>query len=113
MARIDRSDDNDLLIALAHPLRRQILREMADEEPASPRDLADAIGKPISNVNYHVHVLADCAAVALVGKKPTHGSVQHFYRTTLTASWIRAVLGLPKRDRKDDPPGESSAESGA
>jgi predicted transcriptional regulator len=108
MAKLDRSDDNDLLVALGHPLRREILRQMANEEATSPREIATAVDRQLSNVSYHVRVLADCAAVSLVRTKAVRGSMQHFYCMTVEAPWARQVLGLAERD--DGPPGESSAE---
>lgn len=109
MTNLNRSDDNDLLVALRHPVRRDILRAMAGEEAISPREIATALQQPLSNVSYHVRVLADCAAVTLVSTKPVRGSMQHFYRATVEAPWARQVLGL---DAKDDgaAAGESSGE---
>ena len=101
MANLNRSDDNNLLMALRHPVRREILREMEGEEAISPRELATALDLPLSNVSYHIRVLVDCAAVSLVGTKPTRGSMQHFYSTAIEAPWARQVLGL-------DPAGGSS-----
>jgi DNA-binding transcriptional ArsR family regulator len=106
MARLDRSDENDLLAALRHPLRRRILREMAARDAVSPRELALILDQPLSNVSYHVRVLADCAAVTLVTTKPARGSLQHFYRVALEAPWARQVLGL--EEAGDTSPGESS-----
>lgn len=94
MATLDRSDDNDLLVALRHPLRRRILQAMADGEVVSPRELALTLRQSLSNVSYHVRVLADCGAVTLVCTKQVRGSVQHFYRSTVKAPWARQVLGL-------------------
>jgi DNA-binding transcriptional ArsR family regulator len=110
MTNLNRSDDNDLLVALRHPLRREILREMAGEEAISPREIAAALHQPLSNVSYHVRVLADCAAISLVSTKPVRGSMQHFYCTAIEAPWARQVLGL---DEKNRPTGESSTESEA
>jgi DNA-binding transcriptional ArsR family regulator len=107
MTNLNRSDDNDLLVALRHPLRREILREMRGEKAISPREIASALRQPLSNVSYHVRVLAECAAVSLVGTKPVRGSMQHFYCMTIEAPWARQVLGLDEKD--DDPAGESSA----
>lgn len=94
MASLDGSDDNDLLIALRHPLRRRILQAMADGKAVSPRELALTLRHPLSNVSYHVRVLAGCGAVTLVETKPVRGSVQHFYRCTVRAPWARQVLGI-------------------
>jgi DNA-binding transcriptional ArsR family regulator len=106
MAPVNRSDDNDLLVALRHPLRRRILRQMADGEAISPRELSDALQQPLSNVSYHVRVLARCAAVTLVRTKPARGSVQHFYRSGVDAPWARQVLELGECE--EDGTGESS-----
>jgi len=94
MASNQRSDDNALLIALRHPLRRRILRVMRREEPISPRQLSIALEHPLSNVSYHVRVLADCQAVALVFTEPVRGSMQHFYRAAVEEPWARQMLEL-------------------
>lgn len=94
MAGEDQTDDNELLIALRHPLRRQILRAMAGEDPISPRQISDELRQPLSNVSYHVRVLADCGAVTLVDTAPVRGSMQHFYSPAIDEPWALAVLGL-------------------
>jgi DNA-binding transcriptional ArsR family regulator len=96
MAPLGHPDDNDLLIALRHPLRRRILQAMADGEVVSPRELTLALREPLSNVSYHVRVLAKTGAVTLVCTKPVRGSVQHFYRCTVKEPWAWQVLGLGK-----------------
>jgi DNA-binding transcriptional ArsR family regulator len=111
MTNLNRSDDNDLLAALRHPLRRRILREMAGEEAISPRELATALNRPLSNVSYHVRVLADCTAVTLVRTTPVRGSMQHFYCSTVEAPWARQVLGLDNLG--GEPAGESREDSAA
>jgi DNA-binding transcriptional ArsR family regulator len=108
MTNLNRSEDNNLLVALRHPLRREILREMAGKEAISPREIATALQRPLSNVSYHVRVLAECAAVSLVNTKPVRGSMQHFYCATIEAPWARQVLGWGEKD--DGSAGESSAE---
>jgi len=105
MTNLNRSDDNDLLVALRHPLRRDILRAMAGKKAISPREIATALSQPLSNVSYHVRVLAECAAVSLVSTKPVRGSMQHFYRNSIEAPWARQVLGLDEKG--DGPAGES------
>jgi DNA-binding transcriptional ArsR family regulator len=111
MTSLNRSDENNLLVALRHPLRRRILRLMAREEAISPRELSDALEAPLSNVSYHVRVLADCAAATLVSTKPVRGSMQHFYSTAIEAPWAREVLGLGEGDGKPRRSGESPEES--
>jgi DNA-binding transcriptional ArsR family regulator len=98
MALSDRSQDEALLAALRHPLRRRILRAMADGEPTSPRELSTALNHSLANVSYHVRVLAHLSAVTLVETKPARGSEQHFYRSTVTAPWARTILGRGETD---------------
>ena len=106
----DHTDDNELLIALRHPLRRQILRTMATQDPISPRQISDELREPLSNVSYHVRVLADCGAVSLVDTTPVRGSMQHFYSPTIDEPWALAVLGFsengePKEGGENEEPG--------
>jgi DNA-binding transcriptional ArsR family regulator len=98
MGSLDQPEDNDLLMALRHPLRRRILRELADGEARSPRELAAALRQPLSNVSYHVRVLAERGATIPVGTKPSRGSVEHFYRSAVEAPWARDILGLGERN---------------
>src|ERR1700753_2036723 len=83
----DHTEDNELLIALRHPLRRQTLRSMVENAPISPRQISDALKEPLSNVSYHVRVLADCGVVSLVDMTPVRGSMQHFYSPTIDEPW--------------------------
>jgi DNA-binding transcriptional ArsR family regulator len=82
----------DLLVALGHPTRRRILREMNGGPPASPRELSERIDDSLSNVSYHFRVLADSGALKLVSTRPVRGSTQHFYGMTLKDDWVLALL---------------------
>jgi DNA-binding transcriptional ArsR family regulator len=82
-----------LLVALKHPLRREILKTMATGE-TSPRDLAKTLDRPLSNVSYHVRVLVDCGVVELVRTRQVRGSMQHFYRSLVEEDWARHILGI-------------------
>jgi DNA-binding transcriptional ArsR family regulator len=104
------SDDHDLLLALQHSVRRRILRRMLRHDAISPRELADLLDLPLSNVAYHIRVLADCAAVSLVRTQQVRGSVQHFYRYSLEAPWAREVLGSTETE---DEPGENPRKAGS
>jgi DNA-binding transcriptional ArsR family regulator len=105
-----RSNDHDLLVALRHPLRRRILRAMSGLEEISPRELSAHLRAPLSNVAYHVRILADCAAVTLVRTVPVRGSTQHFYSPAVEAPWARRILGLD--ELADGEQGESSSGAG-
>lgn len=108
MGRKPNTDDNELLIALRHPLRRQILRAMVKQNPLSPREISDELKEPLSNVSYHVRVLADCGAAALVDTTPVRGSMQHFYSPRIDEPWALAVLGLSENGKS--PPGGEEEE---
>jgi DNA-binding transcriptional ArsR family regulator len=92
VASSGRADKHALLLALQHPLRRRILRAMADEEPTSPCQLTKRLDESLSNVSYHVRVLARSGAVKPAGKKRFRGTTQHFYRWALDADWALAML---------------------
>lgn len=84
--------DHQLLVALRHPLRRSILRKMLATKQISPRQLATELKEPLSNVSYHVRVLAEIEAATLVDRKPVRGSVQHFYSASITTPWALSAL---------------------
>jgi DNA-binding transcriptional ArsR family regulator len=86
------------LVALAHPTRRRILREMNGGPPASPRELAERIDDSLSNVSYHFRVLAVSGILKLVSTKQVRGSTQHFYGMSIEEDWAQAVLALDERD---------------
>jgi DNA-binding transcriptional ArsR family regulator len=86
-----------LLVALRHPIRRRVLLETrGGEEPMSPKGMAAQLRMPVSNVSYHVRVLAECGALRLVGTQPKRGSMQHFYEVSelLGHPLAKAALGL-------------------
>lgn len=104
------SDDHEMLLALQHAVRRRILRQMLDREAVSPRELATTLDLPLSNVSYHIRVLADCAAVSLVGTNQVRGSLQHFYSVSIDTPWARQVLGLTEQeDERGENPGRPGA----
>ena len=86
-------------MALKHELRRKILRLMSDRRKASPCELAKELGEKLSNVAYHVRVLAASGALKPVGSKQVRGARQHFYRWSLKPKWAQEML-----DESDEPP---------
>jgi DNA-binding transcriptional ArsR family regulator len=76
-------------------MRRSILKEMRGEEEISPRELSHRMEISLSNLSYHVRVLAECEAITLVRTQPVRGSLQHFYRFAIEAEWPYGILGLP------------------
>jgi DNA-binding transcriptional ArsR family regulator len=109
MAASSRSTQN-LFVALGHPTRRQILREMNGGSPASPRELTERLGDTLSNVSYHFRVLAEAGVLKLVSTRPVRGSTQHFYGMEIDADWAKAVLQLDERaESNGDSQGEEIA----
>lgn len=98
MPRRKLPDEHSLLVVLRHPLRRRILREMDRREAISPRELAELLDQPLSNVSYHVRVLADRGVATLVRTRPARGSMQHFYAARIEVPWARQVLGLTEAE---------------
>jgi DNA-binding transcriptional ArsR family regulator len=90
----DEAETGRLLVALQHPTRRRILREMPSEGSISPRKISGLLDEPLSNISYHVRVLSECGAIKLTTTKPVRGSMQHFYTTAIEAEWARGALGL-------------------
>jgi hypothetical protein len=90
---------HEQLAALRHELRRRIMQILggSPDQPISPRQVSGKLHQPLSNVSYHVRVLADCKAITLVDTKPVRGSMQHFYRPDpafIGQPWVASVLGL-------------------
>jgi DNA-binding transcriptional ArsR family regulator len=71
-----------LLRALSHPLRWQILQAL-NLRTASPSELAREIGVPLPNLAYHIRVLVENDAIELVKTAPVRGALEHFYRATM------------------------------
>jgi DNA-binding transcriptional ArsR family regulator len=89
------TEPDGLLIALRHPLRRDILREMHDGGGRiSPREISDRLKEPLSNVSYHIRVLAECGVATLVDTAPVRGSMQHFYSSSITEPWALEALRI-------------------
>jgi len=73
--------------AYAHPLRIHILGKL-DNRVASPSELAEELGAPLTHVSYHVRQLAGLGLIKLVRTTPRRGAVEHHYtakiRPTIT-----------------------------
>ena len=83
-----------LIAAIAHPLRRRILRTIADAGKLSPVQVSRRLRFPLATVGYHTRVLRACGAVEPAGEQQVRGAIEHFYDTTI----------------KDDPPIEALLE---
>jgi DNA-binding transcriptional ArsR family regulator len=92
--------EEDLLKAVNHPLRRQILRLLhSSSDSVSPTRLERqlALGgrtaRKLSGVSYHVTVLSDYNAIECVGERQARGAMEHFYASRVEdVAWLRGVL---------------------
>jgi DNA-binding transcriptional ArsR family regulator len=85
--------------AMGHPKRRKVMALIADRENAkaiSPVEIAKQLEVPLTDVSYHVRVLARCKAITLQGTEQVRGSQQHFYLPSpefMALPWVSLVLG--------------------
>jgi DNA-binding transcriptional ArsR family regulator len=81
--------DERLVMALAHPVRIQIL-EVLSERVASPNMLAADLETGLTHVAYHTRVLDRCGCLELVRTAQRRGATEHFYkaREDTTFSWM-------------------------
>ena len=71
--------DQNLMKALCHPWRVQLLSLLVDGE-WSPKMLDKELGIGLSQVSYHVKVLKDLKQIELTKTEPRRGANEHFYR---------------------------------
>jgi DNA-binding transcriptional ArsR family regulator len=67
--------------AMAHPLRAKLLL-ILNERVASPKEMAEELGKDTPTVSYHAKRLVKLQCAELVEQRPVRGAVEHFYRAT-------------------------------
>lgn len=84
----------ELLKALGHPHRFHAMH-ILNQRVASPSELAREVGEEaVSNMAYHVKVLAEADLIELVDTRQRRGATEHFYRATGRAyfsdeEWVR------------------------
>jgi DNA-binding transcriptional ArsR family regulator len=73
-----------LISAIAHPLRRRILRALAESgEERSPAQLGREFDLAVGSISYHLNVLRKLSVVKPVGERMVRGAVEHFYESTI------------------------------
>jgi DNA-binding transcriptional ArsR family regulator len=70
--------DQNLVRALAHPMRVQIL-EALQGRTASPTELARRFRESLGVVSYHANALLDVDCIEQVHTRPKRGTIEHFY----------------------------------
>lgn len=81
--------------ALAHPLRARLV-SMMHARAATPAQLANELGEPLSLISYHVRFLAQAGVIELVDRTFKRGAVQHHYRVR-DVGLVAEILSLPAR----------------
>jgi DNA-binding transcriptional ArsR family regulator len=90
--------DQDLVRALAHPMRVRIL-EALQGRTASPTELAREFLESLGVVSYHANALLDVGCIEQVRTRPKRGTVEHFYTATPRSfighqDWRRAPTSI-------------------
>ena len=94
-----------MLLAIAHPLRRRILRKVGERgEATSPIQLAEELEGPLGRIAYHVRVLWRLGALSAAGEQQVRGAVEHFYMSTIEDD--PPIETLLEETRKEDEEGE-------
>jgi DNA-binding transcriptional ArsR family regulator len=92
--------DPRLVKAYAHPLRIRIL-SVLDNRVASPSEISEELGTPLSNTSYHVRQLAALGLVELVNRTARRGAIEHYYtarvRPTITDEGWAKLPQIVKR----------------
>lgn len=70
--------DQNLVRALAHPMRVRIL-EALQGRTASPTELAHRFRESLGVVSYHTNALLDVECIEQVRTQPKRGTIEHFY----------------------------------
>jgi predicted transcriptional regulator len=94
-------DDADLISALNHVLRRDILRLMhSTPAPRSPVDISDELDEPLAGVSYHVQILHRLGVITLEKTEQVRGALKHYYASTVRNHAI--AKSLLQSTRKSD-----------
>jgi DNA-binding transcriptional ArsR family regulator len=70
--------DQNLVRALAHPMRVRIL-EALQGRTASPTELAREFEESLGVIAYHANALLDVECIEQVRTRPRRGTIEHFY----------------------------------
>lgn len=73
--------DQELVRALSHPIRVEILETLRDRV-ASPSELSRELGQSLGVISYHAKTLAKCGCLELVYAEPRQGSLENFFAAT-------------------------------
>ncbi|HEX5527840.1 MAG TPA: winged helix-turn-helix domain-containing protein [Solirubrobacterales bacterium] len=80
--------DQELVKALSHPIRVEIL-EALQGRVASPSELSKDLDESLKVISYHAKTLVKCGCLELVGREPRRGSIEHLFGVVTRSSWER------------------------
>jgi DNA-binding transcriptional ArsR family regulator len=86
------------LAALVHPVRRQLLAELA--EPASPSEVAKRLGIAAQIANYHVRALEAAGLVREVETRQVRNLLEHRFRAVARSFTLSTALPLTDAQRR-------------
>ncbi|HEY2480422.1 MAG TPA: winged helix-turn-helix domain-containing protein [Solirubrobacterales bacterium] len=74
-----RGPSRSVAAIINHPVRARCWDALA-ERTLSPKELADELRMPLSDVSYHVRILRDLGVIELVETQPVRGALRHRYK---------------------------------
>jgi DNA-binding transcriptional ArsR family regulator len=80
-SRENKRSDHELVKALSHPLRLEILQALQGRI-ASPAELSQELGQRPAVVSYHAGTLLRCGCLELVHSRARRGAVENFFAVT-------------------------------
>jgi DNA-binding transcriptional ArsR family regulator len=81
----DNRIDQELVKALSHPIRVEIL-EALQGRAASPTELSQDLDASLKVISYHAKTLIRCGCLELVGIEPRRGSLEHLFGVVARSS---------------------------
>jgi DNA-binding transcriptional ArsR family regulator len=95
-----RKTEARIAYSVLHPVRLDILSTLF-VRVAGRRELAKALGKPLSMVNFHLKQLKDDNVIEVVGEEPSQRGTEYYYRATLRPELSEEEIEeLPKPARR-------------
>jgi len=79
--RRQRRADQELVRALSHPVRVEILQTL-EGRIASPAEISKEIDQRIGVVSYHASTLLRCGCLELVHSRGRRGAIENFFAVT-------------------------------
>jgi len=77
--------DQELVKALSHPIRVEIL-EALQERIASPAELSEDLDESLKVIAYHAKTLVRCGCLELVHSEPRRGAIEQFFGVVARSS---------------------------